>query len=203
MQGETRLESLVRHPRRTLTGLVMVLVAVAVAIGSGANFSAQEMNPTNAFTAGIVKMDNTKANAAILAATNMKPGGPPQTGLVDIQNTGSMDMVVTLKRDQLGDTETGLANPTPFSNKVNLTITDCGAYAADGTAPGCGDANDHVVYGDTLSAMNDPIALGTFAKDEKHRYRFGAALDGTAGNEYVNDGSSARFVWNGTQTTGG
>ncbi len=48
--------------------------------------------------------------------------------------------------------------------------------------------------------MNGAVALGTFAKDEKHRYRFAAALDSSAGNEYVNDGSSARFVWDGAQT---
>jgi camelysin-like metallo-endopeptidase len=198
----TRLESLVRHPKRTLTGLLMVLVAVGIAVGTGANFSAQANNPANTFTAGIVKMDNSKANAAILAATNMKPGAPPQTGTVDIQNTGSMDMSVTLTRDQLSNTDTGVSNPAPFADKVNLTITDCGVYAGDGTPAVCGDADDHSVYGPnaTLSGMSTQVALGTFAKDEKHRYRFAAGLDGSAGNEYVNDGSSARFVWDGVQT---
>jgi spore coat-associated protein N len=203
VQGATRIERLVRRPKRTLAGLVTALIAIGVAIGTGANFSAQATNPSNTFTAGVVTMDNSRANAAIFSATNMKPGAPPQTGTVDIQNTGSMDMAVTLKRDQLSSTDTGVANPAPFTDKVDLTVTDCGAYSGDGTPPVCGDANDHVVYGPsgTLSAMNDPIALGTFSKDEKHRYQFAAALDGTAGNEYVNDGGSARFVWTGDQTS--
>ena len=200
MQGATRLERLVRHPKRTLAGLVTALIAIGVAIGTGANFSAQATNPSNTFTAGVVKMDNSKANAAIFSATNMKPGAPPETGTVDIQNTGSMDMAVTLKRDMLGTTDTGTADPVPFTDKLDLTVTDCGAYAADGTAPACGDEDDHVVYDGTLTSMNDPIALGTFSKDEKHRYRFAAGLDGSAGNEYVNDGGSARFVWTGDQT---
>jgi spore coat-associated protein N len=198
----TRLESLVRHPRRTLTGLLMTLVAIGVAVGTGANFSAQATNPTNTFSAGVVKMDNSKANAAIFSASNMKPGAPAQTGTVDIQNTGSMDMAVTLTRDQLSSTDTGVSNPAPFADKVDLTVADCGAFASDGTAPVCGDADDHVVYGPNgaLSGMNTPASLGTFAKDEKHRYRFAAALNASTGNEYVNDGSSARFVWDGAQT---
>src|SRR5207247_3799991 len=140
---------------------------------------------------------DSKGNAAILAATNMKPGTPPQTGTVDIQNTGSMDAAVTLTRDQLSSTDTGVPNPVPFSDKVDLTIADCGSYGSDGTPPVCGDADDRLVYGPnaTLSGMDGSIALGSFAKDEKHRYQFAAALDGSAGNQYVSDGSSARFVW--------
>jgi spore coat-associated protein N len=202
VQGATRLERLVTHPKRTLAGLLMVMVAVGIAIGTGASFSAQTTNPTNTFTAGIVKMDNSKANAAILAASNMKPGGAPQTGTVDIQNSGSMDTTVTLSRDQLSSTDTGAANPAPFADEVDLTIADCGAYASDGSPPVCGDADDRVVYGPsgTLSGMDAPLALGTLSKDEKRRYQFAAALDGSAGNQYVNDGSSARFVWDSAQT---
>jgi spore coat-associated protein N len=202
VQGATRIERLAANPKRTLAGLLTVLVAVGVAIGTGASFSAQTSNPTNTFTAGIVKMDNSRANAAILAAANMKPGGAPQTGTVDIQNTGSLDTTVTLSRDQLSSTDTGVANPAPFADRVDLTIADCGAYGGDGSPPVCGDSDDHVVYGPggTLSGMDSPVALGTFSKDEKHRYQFAAALDGSAGNQYVNDGSSARFVWDSAQT---
>jgi spore coat-associated protein N len=196
----TRLDSLVEHPKRTLAGLMTALAAVGVAVGTGASFSAQTTNPANTFTAGIVKMDNSRANAAILAPSNMKPGAPAQTGALDIENTGSMEMALTLTRDQLSNTDTGVSNPAPFAEKVRLTISDCGAQGDDG-APACGDGDDRVVYGPSaaLSAMSAPIALGTFAEGEKRRYRFAAALDGSAGNEYVNDGSSARFVWDASQ----
>jgi hypothetical protein len=84
---------------------------------------------------------------------------------------------------------------------VNLTVTDCGAYDG-GAAPTCGDGDDRAKYGPSasLSGMDAPLALGTFAKGERHRYRFAAALDGSAGNEFVNDSSSARFVWDAVQT---
>jgi spore coat-associated protein N len=202
VQLATRLEGLVAHPKRTLAGLATALIAVAVAVGTGASFSAQTSNPANAFTAGIVKLDNSRANAAILAASNMKPGGAPQTGELDIENSGSMDTDLSLSRDQLSSTDTGTPNPVPFADKVDLTVTDCGAYSAGGSPPACGDADDRAVYGPSapLSGMDDPIALGTFAKGERHRYRFAAALDGSAGNEFVNDSSSARFVWDAAQT---
>jgi hypothetical protein len=202
MDLAVRLGGLVQRPKRTLGLLALMLTAIAVAIGSGANFTSRAENPSNTFTAGIVRMDNSKANAAVLVASNMKPGAPPQTGTVDIQNTGTLDMVVSLTRDQLSNTDTGTSNPTRFSDKVNLTIADCGAQASDGTPATCGDANDRVVYGPntSLSAMDGAIALGTFAKDEKHRFQFSASLDSSAGNEYVSDGASARFVWDGVQT---
>jgi len=202
MDLATRLERLVRHPKRTLATLVLALVAIAVAVGSGANFTSRAENPANTFAAGIVQMDNSRANAAILTASDMKPGAPPQTGTVDIKNTGSLDMTVSLTRDQLSSTDTGTSNPTPFADKVNLTVTDCGQYADDGTPPACGNADDKVVYGPgaPLSRMSDSIALGTFAKDEKRRYEFAAALDGSTGDEYAGDGSSARFVWDAEQT---
>jgi spore coat-associated protein N len=202
VQGTTRLERLAVHPKRTLAGLTTALAAIGVAVGTGASFSAQTSNPANTFSAGIVKMDNSRSNAAVLAATNMKPGAAPQTGTVDIENTGSMDMVVSLTRDQLSSTDTGVANPVPFADKVKLTVADCGSFSGDGTAPSCGDGDDRVVYGPSgaLSAMSSAVALGNFAKGEKHRYQFAAALDGSAGNEYVNDGSSARFTWDGAQT---
>src|SRR4051794_41632168 len=95
----------------------MTLVAIGVAVGTGANFSAQATNPTNTFSAGVVKMDNSKANAAIFSASNMKPGAPAQTGTVDIQNTGSMDMAGTLERGPLLSTDTRLFQPAPCARQ--------------------------------------------------------------------------------------
>src|SRR5437764_8712182 len=137
MDMALRLERMVKRPKRTLASLTLALIAIAVSIGSGANFTSRAENPSNTFAAGIVKMDNSKANAAILAASNMKPGAPPQTGTVDIQNTGSMDMVVTLTRDQLSSTDTGAPNPAPFADKMNLTVADCGAFSSGGPPPLC------------------------------------------------------------------
>jgi spore coat-associated protein N len=190
---------LIRHPRRTIAALATGLAAAGVAVGSGADFSSQAANPANTFTAGTLTMDNSRTGAAIFTPDNMKPGAPAQTGTVDIANTGSLPGVFSLTRDSLASSDGGASNPTPFADKVNLTIVDCGAFAA-GAAPACGDAGDSTVYNGTLAAEDDDHALGTFAAGEKHRYQFAAALDSSAGNEYQGDASSTRYVWNSVQT---
>jgi hypothetical protein len=194
----TRAQALARRPKRTLGALAIALLAAGVAVGSGADFSSRTANPANTFTAGTLVMDNSKDAAAIFSPSNMKPGGAPQTGTVDIENKGSLEAAFTLLRDQLDSTDSGATNPTAFATKVNLVVTDCGEY--DGaTAPTCGDAGDTEVYGGTLAAMDGAQGLGDYAAGEKHRYQFAAGLDSTAGNEYQGDSSSVRFVWDAAQ----
>jgi hypothetical protein len=196
----THSRQLIRHPKRTIAALATGLAAAGVAVGSGADFSAQSANPANTFTAGTLTMDNSRAGAAIFAPSDLKPGAPGQTGTVDIANTGSLPGVFSLSRDGLASTDTGAANPTPFATKVNVTVVDCGTFAGDGGAPGCGDAGDSTVYNGTLAGESADHPLGTFAAGEKHRYRFAAELAASAGNEYQGDSSSARYVWNSVQT---
>jgi hypothetical protein len=186
------------RPRRTLAALATALAATGVAVGSGADFTSSSANPANTFTAGALTMDNSKDAAAIFSPANMKPGGAPQTGTVDVANDGSLTGTFTLTRDQLESTDTGAENPVPFAAKVNLVVTDCGQFAGS-NAPACGDAGDVAVYSGTLAAMQDAAALGDFAADERHRYQFAATLDASAGNEYQGDASSARFVWDAAQ----
>jgi spore coat-associated protein N len=192
------LNALAVRPRRSLTALATALAAAGVAVGSGADFTSQSANPANTFTAGALAMDNSKDAAAVFSPSNMRPGGAPQTGTIDIANDGSLEGTFTVTRDQLESTDTGAENPTAFAAKVNLVVTDCGEFGAAG-APACGDGDDAQVYGGTLAAMDAAAPLGDFAADEKHRYQFAAALDGSAGNEYQGDASSARFVWDATQ----
>src|SRR5215203_3419956 len=85
----SRIDVLLVHPKRTLGVLALVLVAVGVAVGPGANFSASGANPSNTCTAGTLTMSNSNDAAAVLTASNWKPGDT-QTGTVDIQNTGSL-----------------------------------------------------------------------------------------------------------------
>ena len=75
----SRTKVLRANPRRALAALATVLVAVGVTVASGASFTAQTANPSNTFTAGTLTMTNSKAGAAILTASNMKPGdaAPP------------------------------------------------------------------------------------------------------------------------------
>src|SRR5215218_2573176 len=194
----TTIQGLAARPRRTVAALATALAAAGVAVGSGADFTSRSANPSNTFTAGTLSADNSRDGAAVFSPSGMKPGGAPQTGTVDIANSGSLPAAFTLTRDRLESTDTGDANPAAFAAKVNLVVTDCGAFAA-GEPPACGDAGDRAVYDGTLAAMDGAAGLGDFSADEKHRYVFAAALDASAGNEYQGDGSSARFVWDAVQ----
>jgi hypothetical protein len=115
--------------------------------------------------------------------------------------------VFSLTRDQLTNTDTGTTNPAPFATKVNIKIVDCGKYAMfngqpvpNATPPTCGDPDDSLLYNGTLGGENSSHGLGVFHPGEQHRYQFGGSLDSSAGNEYANDGSSARYVWDAVQT---
>ena len=203
----TRSKQVIRRPKRTLGALALGLSAVGVAVGSGADFSARTANPSNTFSAGSLTMSNSKDGAAIFAPANMKPGGPAQTGVVDIKNTGSVDGVFTLTRDQLTSSDNSGDNPAPFAAKVNVKIVDCGkyttvngAYGPETVTPTCGDADDSTVYDGTLAGESAAHALGVYHPGEQHRYQFGGALDSSAGNEYTTDGSSARYLFDTVQT---
>jgi spore coat-associated protein N len=194
-----RMTTLAARPRRTIAALTTALLAAGVAVGSGADFTSSSANPANTFSAGTLSIDNSKDGAAIFSPSNMKPGGAPQTGTVDIANKGSLAGTFTLTRDQLANTDTGVANPTAFAAKVNLKVVDCGKFGDGGVVPACGDSDDAELYAGTLAAMQNTVALGDFGAGEKHRYQFGATLDASAGNEYQGDSSSARFVWDAAQ----
>ena len=84
----TRMTSLWKaSPRKVLLAFGALLVVAAVAVGSGANFNSTSANPSNVFTAGTISSSNSKANAAILTASNIVPGNSA-TGSVTIKNTG-------------------------------------------------------------------------------------------------------------------
>ena len=191
----SRLAPLTRHPRRTLATLATVLAAVGVTVASGADFTASSANPANTFSAGTLSMFNSAGNAAILTASNLKPGGSPALGTVDIANTGSLAGAFSLTRGTPVDSDT----TNPLSGKLDITVTDCGAYAGS-TAPNCGDGDDSTVYTGTLAQMGTTghaiAGLGNFAAGAKHRYQFSVALDGTADNAYQGDSSTVAFTWN-------
>jgi spore coat-associated protein N len=193
--------------KRTLATLALGLCGIGVAVGSGADFSARTANPSNTFSAGSLSMENSKDGTAIFSPTNMKPGGAPQTGVVDIKNTGSIDGVFKLSRDQLTNTDGGGNNPVPFAAKVAVGIVDCGKYSIangpygpESVTPTCGDADDGTLYLGSLANENGELALGTYKPGEQHRYRFEASLDSSAGNEYAGDSASARYVFDAVQT---
>jgi spore coat-associated protein N len=191
----SRIKVLAASPRRALAALATVLVAVGITGASGANFSASSANPNNTFTAGTLTMLNSKDNAAVLTASNMRPGAPATTGTVDIQNTGSLSAPFVLSKGTVSNDD--LANP--MADKLNLKVVDCGDFS--GGTPACTGA-DPTVYQGTVTQMGTAghlvSALGTFAANEKHRYEFSVDLDGSADDNYQGDSSTVQFLWNAT-----
>jgi hypothetical protein len=180
----SRLQALVAQPRIALGALLTLLLAAAAVAGSGADFTATSANPTNTFAAGTLTIGNSKNATAILTAATMRPGDAASTGIVDIENTGSLDGTFTLSRGTVSDSD----STHPLSAMLNVVVTDCLAT--------CGDGDDSVKYTGTLAAMGQDIALGTYAAGEQHRYRFAVALDAAATNAYQGDSSTLQFDFN-------
>jgi hypothetical protein len=183
----SRLQLLLSRPQTALGALLTVALAATAVVGSGADFTASSANPANTFAAGTLHILNSKEGVAVLTASNLQPGGAPVVGTTDLQNDGSLSGAFQLSRSTPADSD----GTNPLSAKINLTVTDCGAFA-DATPPVCGDGDDVERYAGTLAAMA-PVALGRFAAGEKHRLQFQAALDGSAGNAYQGGDTSVRF----------
>jgi spore coat-associated protein N len=186
----SRLTVLATQPRLALGALLTLALAGAAVVGSGADFTASSANPANTFTAGTLTMDNSSDDAAILTATGLRPGAPAQKGVVDIENTGSLSGTFALTRASLENSDAD----NPLSDKLNLTIRDCGTFAG-ATVPIC-DTGDDVVFAGTVTGMDDAAhGLGQFAADAKHRYEFSLSLASSAGDAYQGGTSTVGFAW--------
>ena len=129
------------------------LAAATVVIASG-GAPGQPQGSTPAASAlaatGPLSIANSKEGSAILTASGMAPG-QSQSGIVDIQNSGSVDAAFTLAQSHV----TGAT----LAANLGLAIVDCGTFAG-ATAPSC-DAGDPQVYAGALNGL--PVkALGTY-----------------------------------------
>ena len=193
-----RIAFLFKQPKRALGALAVLVAATSVVVGSGANFTASSANPSNSFATGSLSIENEKEGVAILTASNMKPGGTAAVGTVDIRNTGTLSGTFTLARSAPADSD----GSNPLSGKLNLVIKDCGVWPDPTTVEPCGDGDDTTIYGAptaTLSAMSSPVALGSYAANEKHRYEFTVQLDASASDAYQGDNTSVAFNWSAVQ----
>ena len=191
-----RIAFLAKNPKRVLGSLAVLVAATGVVAGSGANFTASSANPSNSFTAGTLSILNDKENAAVLTASNMRPGAAASTGVVDISNTGSIAGDFTLSRSNVTNTD----GANPMSAKLNLVVKDCGEWPDASTVEPCGDGDDSTVYSGTIDGMGSAQSLGNFSGSEKHRYEFSVQLDASATDAYQGDGSTVRFDWNAVQS---
>src|SRR3954469_18014864 len=102
-EGPSRVDVLLRNRKRLLIALALLALAAAIAVGSAAVFSSSSVNPTNTFSSGTLKINNSKEGSAILTASKMVPG-ESQTGLVTIKNDGDSKGVFSLDDSNLTDT---------------------------------------------------------------------------------------------------
>lgn len=163
-----------RNPRKVLAGLTTSLVAIGVAVGSGATFTSHSANPTNTFTAGTLLHTNSKADQAVIATdTNLKPGDV-RTGTVTIKNTGTLAGKFTLS-------EKNAANGFGAGDfKVKIEDLTAGT----------------TIYNDDLGKVPAAgIALGTFAKNEAHDFRFTATLIQAAPDADQGKTATADYEW--------
>lgn len=179
-------------PRKVLLAFGGLMVAAALAIGSGANFNSTTANPSNIFTAGTISHSDSKANAAILTASNIVPGGTA-TGTVDIKNTGSASGTFTLTHTAPVDTP---ASPG-LSKKLSLVISDLGDPTCVTSCPAA-----VVLYTGTMFALPSTVALGSFLPAATRRYQFTVTFpDGGANgadNAYQAASTTVEYDWSAT-----
>jgi spore coat-associated protein N len=185
------LDSATTRPYRALATAVLLLAVVGVVFGSSAAFTTKATNPNNTFTSGSLSMSNSREDAAILTAGNLGPRGST-TGLVDIENTGTVAGTMKLSRIALSDSDTA----NPLSAQLELVVRDCGNFSAG--EPACGP-QDPALYVGPLATMTQPSELGTFAPGERHRFEFTITLAASASNAYQGDSSTATFRWDAYQ----
>jgi hypothetical protein len=189
----SRLVILRRRPWRVLGALACLLVAVGLAVGSGANYSSASANPANTFSSGTLTQSNSKDGAAILTASNMKPGDSAN-GSVTITNTGSLPGTFSLAKSNLTDPVTGTGG-VKLSDQLDLKVED--TTGSPSTPP--------VVYSGKLSAMGtvaldyDPSTAGTqdqFAATNGARtYKFTVTLPSSTTNGYQGTSTSVEYDW--------
>lgn len=167
-----------RH-KRIITALATMLAAIGVAVGSGATFNSHSANPSNTFASGIFTHSNSKDGVSILTGSNMKPGDV-KTGEVTITNTGTL--AGTFKLSETGDSN-GF-NP----GSLQLKIDDV-----------TGGSTTKVYEGDLGSVSAAGLALGEYAPDEAHTYRFTVTLAQGAPNSDQGKSAAADYEWDAVQ----
>jgi hypothetical protein len=169
--------AIIRRPRRLLATLALLLAATGVALGSGASFTSASVNPSNTFSSGTLTQSNSKAGAAVLTASNMKPGDT-KSGTVTITNTGTLGGAFSV-------VESGVDSGFT-TTKLQLKIAD----TTTGTD----------VYSGPLGGLGTK-SLGDWAKNEAHAYKFTITFPetNTDQNADQNKSATATFTWNATQ----
>ena len=101
-----------RSRKRILIPLAGLVVAATITVGSGADFIANSVNTTNAYSTGTLLQQNSKAGNAIFNLSNLKPGDTVN-GKVTITNSGTLAAAFSLSENAVNG----------FADKDNLSLT--------------------------------------------------------------------------------
>ncbi len=167
--------------RKILVPLATLAAAGAIAVGSGATFTSTSGNTISAVTAGTLTQSNSKADQAIFDLTNMKPGDT-LNGSLTLTNTGSLPAAFSL-------TEVSSTNGFSGAN-LNLDIVDT--------------TSNTTVYSGTFGGLADGAknALGTWAADSAHVFKFTVKLHQDTPNGDQGSKASAVYRWDSVQLDG-
>lgn len=161
-----RMKVLGKRRTMVIVTMAVLLLSVAVVIGSGANFTSQQTNLDNSFTAGTLNLVENSGNS--FTVTQMIPG-QTRWGDFALENTGDVGGALTLTLSNLGGT--GLAPA------LNLEILD-GA----------------TVIGSASPVANGVYSLGTLAGGATHTYRVQLTFpNGTPAHDNPFQGTTATF----------
>ena len=172
----------------TLTILVLAAVALAA---SSASFTATSANPDNVFTAGNLRIDNTKdtgdpANPVhhyVLTASAMAPGDSV-TGSVGIKNAGTVYGTFELQ----GTT----APNNTFAANLELTVVQDKGQPSEVTIVAAKPLNT------ALATAIDLAPLAGWAPEEQHTYDFTVEFpNGTEGadNGFMGASTTLSLNW--------
>jgi hypothetical protein len=163
--------------RKVLVPLATLLVAGAVAIGSGATWTSTTESAVSVTSGDLMHTNNH--DGATLTVEDMKPGDTV-TGTVEIENTGSLDAVLSFQES---------ADSSSFAaNGLNLVIEQDGVELFDG---------DFAAYENTVHN------LGDLDSGDTTTFTFTVSMPADASNANQNKSAGATYTWVTTQKDAG
>ncbi len=156
-----------------LTALVMI---IAIVFATHQSEFLALFNPKTVRAFGDLTVDfHVPTNAPIFTITNMAPG-QMETRNVDVNNTGSVDRMVSVKGVKTSETGN-------LSNVLSIVISEGSTDLYGGTALG-GPKHLSDFFADSSSANG--IMLSTLQAGHHTTYIFKVTFDSSAGNAYQN-----------------
>ncbi len=167
--------------KKILVPLATLAAAGAIAIGSGATFTSTTANSASSVTSGTLSHSNSKADQAVFALGDIKPGDTVN-GSLTLKNTGSL--------------------PAAFS----LTeVTSTNGFSADNLTLEIKDATaGKTIFSGTFGALEDGKKndLGTIAPGASSSYTFSVRLAQGAPNTDQGKTATAAYQWDSVQLAG-